>query len=500
MGHTLTAVQSQACADVVRQLSSQASAAVLLYGPKGSGKRVITDAVADELGAEIVRANFGRDKGLVAAELDDQVASIRTDRVVLVAEGLERLNSDNAGMLAALCESRRFSGRLAIPVDSWIIGTMDHASPGDLPLAAWSASFPARIHLTSAVTTSDLQSLLSAALQDYGHESSDLGDSVFADLDLRPILSSPASLRRFVDLVSERCGRRGILAAAIRDAARQSWTEWLGTVLYRGKAPDYDRYARWVEQLGPDMRDVAQAVVAAVVERYYVDPTTYWSGMRELATASGIPDWSEVIFCRWQELGESAPRVQRDLKSVARWNVVGELDLDDEESWSSCASNPNASVVLVDDFVGTGSQLLSATRQLRGLSETYPSTVFVLAVLAGFKAGFEHALSVWERVPDNVRVASVMRLDSTDACGLVGGAVLTAQGQRDLERCSKAIGSQLKSRIVRDMGYGGIGSLVVFPDFMPNTNLPLLWFDGKPHEFAPLIPRSGWAQEGGETS
>jgi len=491
----MTAVQAQACQDVVRQLASHAASAVLLYGPRGAGKRSIVDVAAGELGAEVVRVDFSLGQAVVLAELDDQVASIRSDRVVVVTEGLERLSPDNASMLMALCERRRFSGRVVIPADSWIIGTMEHASPGDPPLAAWSAAFPTRIHLASAVTPSDLWSILLAALQSNGIDYSELRDTMLLELDLSRILTSPASIRRYADFVVARCGRRGNVAAAIRDAARHSWNEWLGRVVYRGGAPSYDRYEHWLEQLGPDVREVAQTVVCAVVEHYYIDAAAYWSGMRELVVATDTPDHSDVIFCRWQELGESAPRVQRDLKSVARWRVVGELDLDDESTWSLCDSHPGATVMLVDDFVGTGTQLVCATRQLCRLAAAHPSTAFVLAVLAGFKAGFEHALSVWERVPDNVRVASVMRLDSSDTCGLPGSGILTPDQHDALQRCSGVIGARLRSDLVRSMGYGGLASLVVFPDFMPNTNLPLLWYDNKPSVFVPLIPRSGWAEE-----
>ena len=119
------------------------------------------------------------------------------------------------------------------------------------------------------------------------------------------------------------------------------------------------------------------------MDEYYVDETQYWEQVELLARQSGVPDWSNVWFCRWQDQGGERPGDCPDLKGRAKWNVVGEIDLERPETWPGPGGGGTShQALMVDDFVGSGTQLAGGLDRLLCAAHAMPEREFVVALLS----------------------------------------------------------------------------------------------------------------------
>lgn len=145
-------------------------------------------------------------------------------------------------------------------------------------------------------------------------------------------------------------------------------------------------------------------------------------------------------------------------------------------------------IVLLDDVIGTGQ---SVTDDVARIAEEVHSlaksrNIFVLTV-----AGYENGITnVVEKTGASVITAleyssrdTVTDLDAAFYAGLS-----MSERTRTLERIKRYC--RLASR--SDVGYGGVGGLLVFDHNTPNTTLPLIWARG--NGWTPLFPRAGRIQ------
>src|SRR5262249_14523991 len=93
---------------------------------------------------------------------------------------------------------------------------------------------------------------------------------------------------------------------------------------------------------------------------YYISQQKFHEALQQLIKGSDIPPGSPVIFCKWQTMGHSAPRVMHALKNQSRWRPTSDIDLTQpEERWSNLQPRQPHWFVLTDDFVGSGQTLAS---------------------------------------------------------------------------------------------------------------------------------------------
>lgn len=145
---------------------------------------------------------------------------------------------------------------------------------------------------------------------------------------------------------------------------------------------------------------------------------------------------------------------------------------------------PIENIVLVDDVIGTGKTVASEVKRLAeevyALSRT--RNIFVLTI-AGYQDGIQ-------RVTDDTGASVVCALEysamdtvaSLDASFYDGMPV--AERSLTLDRIKRYCRAISKS----ELGYGGVGGLLVFDHNTPNTTLPLIWHNGK--GWTPLFPRA----------
>src|SRR5207249_870143 len=108
---------------------------------------------------------------------------------------------------------------------------------------------------------------------------------------------------------------------------------------YRGSQFDLVHFERWARQFPRELSALSVHLIREIAERYYVGVREFYEGLDFLIRNSDIPRGSCVTFCRWQEMGRSAPSVAHELKNQARWRPVGEIDLDeDEHRWPDLSS------------------------------------------------------------------------------------------------------------------------------------------------------------------
>lgn len=489
---TLTAEQQSVYHGVLGLAGTASFGSALLHGRPNCGKRLLCRLMADELGLDIIPIDASRPQAELKAEFEKYTEDLGTDSAFVLVDNLNRLNRENEGVLQTLCQYKRFGMGASLSEDSVVVGLHHTASsPREIGLTHPAlAAFRHRVPLGGAVTLNDLAHLLRAECDAAGVALVNELE-LLSELDLDPVLVSPGTCATFCRDVIALAARSGVTALAAREASRRAWNRWLSKMAYRGQTLTLGQYELWLSQFSDEERPLLASVARALVDTYYVDEASYWELIDTLIAQSAIPRYDNVVFCSWQDQGESAPQVARDLKGRALWNVVGEVHLDSPETWR-VAREQSAAVVLVDDFVGSGEQLSGA---LTGFFEAASQLVdipFVVALLCGFEEGVAHALETAGPLPGNVRIVRARGYSARDSCLSGNSEILPSETSRKaLESVSDRVGRLVGLRSSRRIGWGGLAALVVFPRFLPNAVLPLIWFDSKPTLFHPLIARSG---------
>lgn len=145
-------------------------------------------------------------------------------------------------------------------------------------------------------------------------------------------------------------------------------------------------------------------------------------------------------------------------------------------------------IILLDDVIGTGK---SVTTDVARIAEEVHSlsksrSIYVLTV-AGYVEGIGNVIkdtgaSVISALEYSAR-DTVVDLDSPFYEGLP-----MSERTRTLDRIRRYC--RIASR--SDLGYGGVGGLLVFDHNTPNTTLPVIWAQG--NGWVPLFPRAGRVQ------
>lgn len=141
-------------------------------------------------------------------------------------------------------------------------------------------------------------------------------------------------------------------------------------------------------------------------------------------------------------------------------------------------------IVLVDDVIGTGKSVSSDISKIVEEVHTLPRTrnIFVLTV-AGYEDGIKRVVEeTGASVICALEYSSKDTVTNLDAKFYDG--MLMSERTRTLERIKRYCKIITRS----ELGYGGVGGLLVFDHNTPNTSLPVIW--GRGSAWSPLFPRA----------
>jgi hypothetical protein len=170
---------------------------------------------------------------------------------------------------------------------------------------------------------------------------------------------------------------KGLVTADTLEKAMIQDLKWiLPKIQYRGKTLTIQTYETWALQFPANIRTAAVQIVRDIADHYYIGTTKYFEALDDLIVRSGVIRKDAVVFCKWQHLGKSAPRVAHNIHNQGRWKVTGEIDLDGKESdWPKLTEHGCSWVIIADDFVGSGrtiSQLVKSPSVIGRILAKYP--------------------------------------------------------------------------------------------------------------------------------
>lgn len=141
-------------------------------------------------------------------------------------------------------------------------------------------------------------------------------------------------------------------------------------------------------------------------------------------------------------------------------------------------------IVLVDDVIGTGKAIAKEVKKVAEEvhSLVKPRQIFVLTV-AGYEDGIQRVTE-----DSGASVVTALEYSSRDTVTNMDAAIYSGLPMSEREAMLERIRRYCRSISTSELGFGGVGGLLVFDHNTPNTTLPIIWHRGK--GWLPLFPRS----------
>lgn len=141
-------------------------------------------------------------------------------------------------------------------------------------------------------------------------------------------------------------------------------------------------------------------------------------------------------------------------------------------------------IILVDDVIGTGKTITKEVTRIAEEVYTLSKTrnVFVLTV-AGYEEGIQYITK-----ETGASVVCALEYTSKDTVANLDAAFYKDMPVSDRSADLERIKRYCRSISTSELGFGGVGGLLVFDHNTPNTTLPIIWHNGK--GWLPLFPRA----------
>jgi hypothetical protein len=277
-------------------------------------------------------------------------------------------------------------------------------------------------------------------------------------------------------------------------------------LVFRGKQKDVVELKVWMRQFDDQNRiELAYILLKRLVEKGFIS-----DGARQAALEKA----QDIISALRADIGGHTWKVFRgkkdnlciayvDSETKSGAAVCRELSkrvgagksgrVDSIIPWMESHRSEDPMVVIVDDFVGTGSTVerglgaFMATKGRTDIIRYYASEGRVICVpLYGFAEGIDNIKGRYTSircVPANCFGDEVRALAH-------GGDLFTDERERQF---AEHVLLQIGRELVREhpLGFGDMGALVCFSDNAPNNTLPIFWSAGRVGEkqWNPLFPR-----------
>ncbi len=491
---------------------------ILIVGPRGSGKRTISQAAAQDMGMDFVEvpvndaaisvskrlfgSPFYRDT--VEADRSPPGELGRDSPTLLYLSGLQHVDIALCQDLQRLVTTRKyidsFGVSWSVSEDLWIVaGFVYPERDRTINIDHWLCrAFTYRLEISPYVLSSELICVCENIIREYG-------SALEADLDIVDqlpfVLNAPDNLhalRRWIEAIV--CSPENFDSFSVDSlmwAIRRDTYGLLDRLIYRGYTLPPDRLESWYNQFPPELQPLAVHLVNQIDQQYYIGQREFYDIVNNLIANTGIQRNSTVVFCRWQGMGHSAPRLAHVLKNMAKWKLTVDLDLDKpEKEWPSLIANVDHYFILADDFVGSGKTLVSLSAStsagLPRLLTKYPESKALVLVVAGFEEGLKRARTAFSSFRERIRIIPGRLFDSADGCFDAKSRIISDPNQRKLLRdfCILAAKKHYPAlpKGIR-LGFGYVGAIIVFHDTVPNNSLPIIWHDEG--SWFPLFPASG---------
>ena len=290
------------------------------------------------------------------------------------------------------------------------------------------------------------------------------------------------SVRRTIEL-----RRASTVTLVEADALVEQWS------LYNGKRISSERLIEYLRQFGDEYRQrlvyrlLKGVRFVGVADEHVLLRDAYEILLSDMKVRHGNWNVTQIAISYSGSPGKSSNAIGRRFTKVNRLTV--DHSFMSPRNVSAKAKDGITDVVIVDDFVGTGSTMSKELERLR--RRIAPEQVLHLFFLAGMADGIKvvekKALEVFGS--DGVRVHALVAMpDYPWPFEETSRLFPSKEMAQEAHRVVKDIGHRLDPR--NPFGYGRCCALIVFSETIPNNAPPILWgrSSGK-FKFKPLFPR-----------
>lgn len=141
-------------------------------------------------------------------------------------------------------------------------------------------------------------------------------------------------------------------------------------------------------------------------------------------------------------------------------------------------------IILVDDVIGTGKTITKEVTKI--VEEVYSLSksrnIFVLAV-AGYEDGIQNIIK-----ETGASVVCALEYTSKDTVSNLDAEFYKNMPVSERSEALERIKRYCRSISTSELGFGGVGGMLIFDHNTPNTTLPIIWHNGK--GWLPLFPRA----------
>ena len=278
-------------------------------------------------------------------------------------------------------------------------------------------------------------------------------------------------------------------------------------LVYLGRQKDVAEVRRWLRQFDDDGRiEVAFLLLRRLVEKGFVS---------EGANVNGLAKMEESLSARRLDIGHGAWQIVRRRKDNL---YLGHVDSETKSgaatarelakrmspgkcghvegmrTWVQGHRHQDPILVVVDDFSGTGTNLVRGLERLWLRDEALFSELaeegrMVCCLQTAFPEAIER---VRQRFP-KVQVLNTTTFDDAVRAFAPEADIFENEADRKFaEDVMLQIGQQLVPQ--NPLGFGNMGALVSFHNTIPNNTLPVFWSSGVANgrEWKPLFPRGSF--------
>jgi hypothetical protein len=492
---------------------------ILLIGEQGIGKRTIVRTLAHEMGFEFIEVRlqgevsqiqeilFGNEEEAKTAQdensLPGEVGNYKP--VLLYLSGLESLNTALFHTLQRLIERRMYvdalGNRWTVSENLWLLGSLTFPhQPATLSPEHWlCTAFQRRFHIEFSGDINDILLVACNMAQAFNQNLSlepSMRDFLTA---VRGSYDHFHTLRRWLEKASTSVFVNETITVENLNCAMIDDVEWvLSKIIYRGHQISKEDFKKWIHQFPNHLQPLAIHLVSQIERKYYIGSKRFYIAIDELIRGTGISSGKNVVFCKWQKLGDSAERITHIIKNQAGWKNDREINLLAEinKQTKRWRISPRYKFIIADDFVGTGKTLASLLTQQSSpiikLLEKFPNAELFILIVVGFESAIRSVIEKFAEYRHRIRIIVYQTLTEQDRCFDKNSLIIPDSNQRDKfeEFCLDTADMRMKQ--LADsfwLGYEDTGAITVFYDSIPNNSLPILWYSGE--DWVALFPRSG---------